>query len=916
MKLFLPDKVINEIKKFSRDISVKRRLADEKPQHEGDRLFIINETIFSAVDLSEQLEEFIKGSSDIEYEEAKKKDLNEREINKGQKFKDLLLKSYSDKKVDGKIKGIHDRTLEWALLNKGKDKEEGATEHLSDLLCCFVFNNRDLNGTLTFLNIDTSKAELIMQYQQIREARKIENARKALEESEIHLPIKTIRKVNNANEVEDSQHALTKYYRYLENVCGKIKIEGLNKEVAIEDYCIPLAMKEFDNSEIKENPISVLLLGGPGSGKSTMLKSLVIRYIFPEKAKKLFIGKFAEEGSDEIELIDGLFPIYIRCRDFRRIITAPFMDIICDIPKIAAIPEIMESFRLLIYEYLSKGNILLLIDGLDEISEESDRKIFVENLKMFLTTYSSVKITVSSRYIDNSIQLSDFCKYYSIAPLSKTQVEAICTNWFKAVGNSKREAEEEAKRIANIIFRDPSLSDLGENPLLLTALLLVKKRKNYLPSDKLLLYAETIEMLVEEWNVEGHGYDQLDYDETEFQLAYIAHWMSIRKLQVICKEDLKQCLKIVRTQIDRKLDYSPNEFIKRVEKRSGILIKSGRLSYEFVHSNFQQYLTAVSIKKKYFLKDENSNNNLFEILLSNLLEGWMNFELIIGVLPKKEITILVEFLITQCKSITKKEIQLFLDVYLIKKDQKLFNYFLDAHFEYIKFNFKYHPVRHDRMPDDKEELEKIEKSLESITSRIINISESKTGELVTLKKFYSVVMLGSLLLNEIDLDEKLNDVIEWFSKYYLFAFYINVSQIFEGKYGNVFTERVKYIFFNKSENAFAYSLIEILNKSIIHGLESKNGINLDTLFQEVRKDLSSRDFKKNYMGFLKLLNILIKYYSGTIKITKALEKDFISTMKEYLKYFIATRHPQDQYYRIIAQYFSIRYPEYCYLLKI
>ena len=89
--------------------------------------------------------------------------------------------------------------------------------------------------------------------------------------------------------------------------------------------------------------------------------------------------------------------------------------------------------------------------------------------------------------------------------------------------------------------------------------------------------------------------------------------MSCRGINQITREELLEYLYDARADVSRKLSYdsiSPEDFLKRTEQRSSILIcvgfktdaQTGKLHeiYEFQHLTFQEYLTAVAVKEKYY----------------------------------------------------------------------------------------------------------------------------------------------------------------------------------------------------------------------------------------------------------------------------------------------------------------------------
>ena len=220
---------------------------------------------------------------------------------------------------------------------------------------------------------------------------------------------------------------------------------------------------------------------------------------------------------------------------------------------------------------------------------------------------------------------------------------------------------KEATKISDIIINDIRIKALAENPLLLTTLLFVKRWAGYLPTKRSVLYQEMIKLLLVTWNVEGHS--QLEIEEAEPQLAYLAFWMMNNKKQTIREEELTNCLVDARNQLPEILGYtnvSPSEFIKRVELRSSLLIMSGhkRLEsgnitqiYEYLHLSFQEYLCSKAIVKGYVPKGESKKSPL-EILKPHIKdENWKEVIPLVATLLERDAKELVNYLIDKTRSL-------------------------------------------------------------------------------------------------------------------------------------------------------------------------------------------------------------------------------------------------------------------------
>jgi hypothetical protein len=332
------------------------------------------------------------------------------------------------------------------------------------------------------------------------------------------------------------------------------------------------------------------------------------------------------------------------------------------IPKRAEIHSCSKYFSILVSQSLQTGNALLLIDGLDEISEDKNRLAFVNQLRIFIATFPDIQIIVTSREAGFRIvagSLASYCNNFVVASLTQKEIEELCLKWHTAIIDNSNNTKKEARKLSSLILRDNRITALAENPLLLTTLLFVKRWAGYLPTKKSVLYQEMIKLLLVTWNVEGH--EILDIDEAEPQLSYVAYWMTKNGQQTITFEELKNCLINARKELPEILGYtkvSPPDFIKRVESRSSLLILSGHKMldsgiitqvYEFLHLSFQEYLTAKAIVKGY-IPNSDSYKKAIEIIKPNINdENWKEIIPLAAVLLERDTKDLIEFLISESR---------------------------------------------------------------------------------------------------------------------------------------------------------------------------------------------------------------------------------------------------------------------------
>lgn len=498
-------------------------------------------------------------------------------------------------------------------------------------------------------------------------------------------------KIDETSDNEEILNAKTKYFKFLESECGEITLEGLpadqdvgSRSLKLENIFVPLhliEMEELENESNgeegakskkrrkKEKRISVgavlsketrtAILAAPGGGKTTLIKRIALAYAFPKRKSSV-----ADNLPDR-----EWFPLFIRCRQLGDVARASIREVLSVMAKRAEMGDREVAFMKLINGYLRSGEALLLIDGLDEISDEQNRLLFVRQLRTFLATYPQVKVIITSRIAGFRIvggQLYAQCKHFRLADFDNDDIKELVVAWHKEVLSDKEQVIIEAKKLADTICESERVRQLAINPLLLTTLLLVKRWIGQLPTRRSVLYGKAIEVLLMTWNVQG--YEPIDQDEAIPQLAFVAYTMMKGKEQRVSGRRLREILTLARKQMPEILGYtklSVSEFIQRVELRSSMMIMSGHdiengtlwPMYEFRHLTFQEYLAARAIVEGYY-PDRKEEDTILSIIKPHLKdESWYEVMPLVAVLSGRLVQPLVRYIIGLSKEAVAADLE-------------------------------------------------------------------------------------------------------------------------------------------------------------------------------------------------------------------------------------------------------------------
>ncbi len=477
-----------------------------------------------------------------------------------------------------------------------------------------------------------------------------------------------------------AKSAVDRYRRWVAEECGHIQLLGLPADsdlsackMRLEHLFVPLklvfaASRPADEPGQKAAPGQETIvplgefLGGhnrfsllakPGGGKSTLLKRLAIAYAVPERRA---------ETDDRLPDRDWL-PLFVRCRELRNRAHRPILELLDDLPRHASMNgDEAAVFHDQIDEALRAGRALLLVDGLDEISDEGARTTFAAHLRTFLAMFPLLAIVVTLReagYRHVASVLASACEQAKLAPFDEADVTQLCESWHVEVVGDNDKVRSEAGELAATIWANERIRALAENPLMLTTLLVVRRCIGELPNRRVELYREAVRVLTRTWNTEG--FDPMDLDETAAQLSYVACTMMNEGVQQVAHWRLLKLLLEAREELQAELQFcrvSPAEFIKRVEYRSSLLMQTGheRIDgelqpvYEFRHLTFQEYLAARGLVEEQYPR-RNAGRSLVDLLEPHFSdERWREVVPLAAVLAGRKAEPIISRLTTTCEA--------------------------------------------------------------------------------------------------------------------------------------------------------------------------------------------------------------------------------------------------------------------------
>lgn len=253
---------------------------------------------------------------------------------------------------------------------------------------------------------------------------------------------------------------------------------------------------------------------------------------------------------------------------------------------------------------LKAGKCLVLLDGLDEVAQVSQRRAVSAWVDRQIANYPRAHFVLTARpqgYTDAPLERADVV--LEVQPFDAAQVWRFVENWYLANeimssggrldAGVRRRALDEAKDLMRRLRAVPALSALTVNPLLLTMIAMVHRYRGALPGSRVGLYASICEVLLERWRQVRGIEDKygLKAEQKLVVLRPLAAHMMENRLRDIKTED---ALPVITPPLER-VGVKPEDaagFLTNLQDSSGLMVEREAGLWSFAHLTFQEYLTA------------------------------------------------------------------------------------------------------------------------------------------------------------------------------------------------------------------------------------------------------------------------------------------------------------------------------------
>ena len=329
----------------------------------------------------------------------------------------------------------------------------------------------------------------------------------------------------------------------------------------------------------------ILLRGGAGMGKTTLIKHLVYTIIN---------GKCPTPLKDRLPVMVFLKDLWLIYNEElqktrKKIIFEDIMALYLEKSKCQLPWEVVAH-------YLARGKILFLIDGLDEVPENL-RADLVDIIAAFQFEHKENHFLVTGRAhgIEGRAMTSFGIDLHDIEPVDEPKAADFINKWFRAVSlQAKGLGKMTAQNMISDIRQHGHIAIFTQNPLLLTAVCILYNDGKRIPDQRAELYNRVIENLIHR-----RFHDPAQPGKEKMILSFLMRLAFDIHMQNRKSIDMGEALKMLTEMIPREtVQKAPYDYryiqdlFNEIEPGCGLFNRSGNGEIGFAHLSFQEFLVA------------------------------------------------------------------------------------------------------------------------------------------------------------------------------------------------------------------------------------------------------------------------------------------------------------------------------------
>ena len=404
------------------------------------------------------------------------------------------------------------------------------------------------------------------------------------------------------------------YLEKIEEATRQIRITGLKTKrtepyvFGIHEIYIPLqtlagqgrpragAIPEMEQRRIVlEQALSnrkVVIVGDPGSGKSTFLRRVAFELC------RTLRGTLPEGAPPFLAVNDRRFPILIRVADLAKLLAADQSPKPDDAPD--WIPYFLgkqsDSYKWGVDEAffrrkLEEGGCLVMVDGLDEAPERRMRERIARLFERATGAFKKCDFLVSTRPQTN-IGDSVLAGFHPvrIGDLELPEIRSFFEHFAQALALNDAESTVFQDDLETALASRPEILEMAGNPIMLTALAVLQHNDQRLPEYRVELYESILGWLA---GAHQHKEGRLPAEKCLEYMRKLALTMQDEPAGRLVQVNKRSAAELFTREFGGSVDAN-EVLLDRETQDSGIISAAGS-DLKFWHLSFQEYLAAREI---------------------------------------------------------------------------------------------------------------------------------------------------------------------------------------------------------------------------------------------------------------------------------------------------------------------------------
>jgi HEAT repeat protein/energy-coupling factor transporter ATP-binding protein EcfA2 len=365
----------------------------------------------------------------------------------------------------------------------------------------------------------------------------------------------------------------------------------------------------------------LVIIGDPGAGKSTLLRYLALALTHPatdwstadQTGSPPPMGARAPGAAAEsLGRLTGWLPLLVELRGYAdpgwrtgRWADGTVLDYLDHLHT----QQHLGLPRDVLDGYLRRdGRAVVMFDGLDELFDPTQRDEAARRIAAFAASYPRIRVIVTSRAIGYRRHVLDGAGFavHALQDLDSDQVERFVRLWYRVAHSvDASEAADRSSRLLAAIDRSAATRDLAGNPLVLTILAIIGRRRE-LPRERHRVYQHAVEVLTQHWDLNRAvrdtrvPMDYLDEEEKRELLRRIARRMQEGRSGLAGNQLTGQDLRAeFEFYLHDRFHQPPDQarvvakaILEQLRERNFILSRFGPGLYGFVHRALLEYCCA------------------------------------------------------------------------------------------------------------------------------------------------------------------------------------------------------------------------------------------------------------------------------------------------------------------------------------